>query len=66
VGYAPVNSPSSHALPHIKPGVLNPASDFQSNDDNAFKSKMNIIYAKDYKASTDIRIIMKGIKSLGN
>jgi GT2 family glycosyltransferase len=66
VGYAPVKSFPKHSLPHIKQGVLNPADDFKASDDDAFKTKMNIIYAKDYKASTDIRIILKGIKSLGN
>jgi len=66
VGYAAVNSFPKHSLPHIKQGVLNPADDFKASNDDAFKTKMNIIYAKDYKASTDIRIILKGIKSLGN
>lgn len=65
VGYAESNSESIHHLPKIKPGVLSPVSSFPKNDDLAFITKMNIIYAKDYKASIDIRIILKGVKLLG-
>jgi GT2 family glycosyltransferase len=66
VGYAPVPANNSHSLPYIKKGVLNPISNLPVSNDPAFNTKMNIIYAKDYKASSDIGIILKGLKQLGN
>jgi hypothetical protein len=66
VGYAPIPDSTQHSLPYIKKGVLSPVSDFPMQEDAAFNTKMNIIYAKDYKASNDIRIILKNLKQLGN
>jgi lipopolysaccharide/colanic/teichoic acid biosynthesis glycosyltransferase len=65
VAYANSNSESISQLPRIKEGVLSPISGLGPINDLAFSNKLNIIYAKDYKASTDIRIILKGLKSLG-
>lgn len=66
VGYAESNVDTIHQLPYIKPGVLSPVSEFPNSTDPAFIIKMNIIYAKDYRTSIDIRIILKGLKLLGN
>lgn len=66
VGYAKSNSNTLLHLPKIKPGVLSPVSAFPQNNDPAFVTKMNIIYAKDYRASIDIRIVFKGFRQLGN
>ena len=65
VAYANSNSESISQLPRIKEGVLSPVSGLGPISDLAFSNKLNIIYAKDYKASTDIRIILKGLKLLG-
>ena len=65
VAYANYNSESISQLPRIKEGVLSPVSDLGPINDLAFSNKLNIIYAKDYKASTDIRMILKGLKLLG-
>lgn len=66
VGYADSSVDTIHQLPYIKPGVLTPVSGFSHSMDLAFNTKMNIIYAKDYKTSIDIRIILKGLKLLGD
>lgn len=53
-------------LPKIRKGVLNPSDAFRNRtftDDLIFK--MNMLYAKDYKAANDLNIIFKGFRELG-
>lgn len=66
VGYSEFISSNSSKLPRIRPGVLSPVSGLALNNDQVFNNKLNIIYAKDYKASIDIRIILKSLKLLGS
>lgn len=66
VTYALIPSVSGSKLPRIKEGVLSPISGLPAMDDDAFANKLNIIYAKDYRPSIDIRIILKGLKLLGS
>ncbi len=66
VGYSKSDSSKIDQLPPIRPGVLSPISGLPNNNDQIFASKLNVIYAKDYNLSTDLRIIMKGLKLLGS
>lgn len=66
VGYADSESVSTNQLPSIKPGVLTPLSGSHYKNDSVFSNKMNIIYAKDYKVSSDLRIVFKSLNLLGS
>ena len=52
-------------LPAIKPGILSPATEFEgiNLDDNTIH-RLNLIYAKDYRTSTDLNIIFSCFKKL--
>ena len=54
-------------LPNLKKGVLNPGHAFAKenlNDDTL--SRLNLLYSRDYKITTDLEIIWKGFSFLGN
>lgn len=66
VGYHPMEQDSDLQLPPVKKGVLNPGDGFPNkNLDNNTLYKLNLLYGKDYKVSTDINIVWKGLKNLG-
>ena len=62
VGYC---SGTLNHLPPIKKGVLSPASIFPENIPEKKKDELNIVYAKDYKLSNDLEIVMKAWKTIG-
>ena len=63
VGYVKGYSYASIRLPKIKPCVF--SLDVISKTDNQeIADKLNLIYAKDYKLSTDFKLLLKGIKSM--
>ena len=66
VGYTPEPMEQSSGLPAIKKGVLNPTDalkNMEINENNI--SKLNQLYAKDYKTTNDLNILLKGFKHLG-
>lgn len=69
VGYIPVYSEHQLKLPKIKKGVLHPGmqkdKDLKKQEVKSLKEKLNIIYAKDYKVSTDLKIIFKHVRDIG-
>lgn len=55
------------ALPAIKKGVLHPLPNFTHGIDNALMSaRLNFIYAKDYRVTDDLEIIISAIRKLGD
>jgi GT2 family glycosyltransferase len=67
VGYSPGPGKLSHHLPSIRSGVLSPASIFKTQAPDAETlSRLNMVYAKDYRAWNDLLIIWKNISGLGN
>jgi len=66
VGYA--DSGIEKKLPSLRKGILSPMNQFEStmNPDNETVHNLNILYARDYKISKDLIIILKGFSYLGN
>ncbi len=63
VGYGTHNDGS---LPKIKKGVLNPTDVFPDKKiDPETASRLNMLYARDYKMGTDINIIWRGFRNMG-
>jgi len=66
VGYAhPEGDAISQRLPAIKPGVLSPVDSASTGLSTEAIHNLNAIYARDYRVNTDLRIILKGFRSLG-
>jgi GT2 family glycosyltransferase len=66
VGYCLKVTHDSHHLPAIRKGVLTPADAFRNKDIPAdAMSHLNLLYARDYKLTNDLNIIIKGFRSLG-
>ena len=64
VGYG--KSEESIKLPHIRKGILQPADAFNKKTlDDEMITRLNMIYARDYKISNDLNIIFKGFRLLG-
>lgn len=67
VGFEKPNTHSVNTnLPKIKTGILSPVSHLSANmhtDDNI--AKLNMLYAKDYKVSTDVSIVIQNLRNLG-
>ncbi len=59
VGYSYDETPSQRNLPRIKNGILTPAEERKDNENSSLRSKLNLIYARDYSIFTDILIIRK-------
>lgn len=57
VGYSYDESPSPRNLPRIKNGILTPAENETNTKTKALRSKLNLIYARDYSIFTDIQIM---------
>jgi GT2 family glycosyltransferase len=67
VGYCPTTNDKNARLPIIKRGVLNPANALAiENLSNETLERLNLLYARDYKVKTDLDIITKGYRKLGN
>ncbi|NNM94820.1 MAG: glycosyltransferase [Bacteroidia bacterium] len=77
VGYCPAGSAARDAksaessaasprLPRIKRGVLSPLDAIPVEDAEKHDAgSLNAIYARDYRVSTDMKIIWKGLRQLG-
>lgn len=53
-------------LPSIKPGILSPADAFPSKKlESETLRHLNLLYAKNYSASEDLKIIVKGLANTG-
>ncbi len=58
---------TSPALPAIKPGILHPLPNFDTARENELMiARINFIYAKDYRVSDDLEIIISAIPKLGD
>jgi hypothetical protein len=67
VGYCKTPAQQTGQLPKIKNGVLNPANALHINNLNQETlERLNLLYARDYRIKTDVDIIFKGIRFLGN
>ena len=67
VGYANRYESNGVKLPGIKPGVLSPWDAIvEKNSLPSIESRLNLMYAKDYKVYNDLNIIRKGYIKLGN
>ena len=65
VGYSTMEG-THNTLPRIRPGVLNPIDGLQQHSlDGPTISRLNTLYAKDYRAYADLRIVWKGWRNLG-
>ncbi|MFC2110837.1 glycosyltransferase [Bacteroidota bacterium] len=65
VSYNP-NDNKTEKLPIIRRGILSPTDAFKNREFNCeTTSKINILYARDYKLSNDLNILLKGIRELG-
>ena len=66
VGYSELSESEVQRLPEIKKGVLNPFDAFRKEPiPGEAIARLNLLYAKDYKISNDINIILKGFRDLG-
>lgn len=66
IGYSPEMKDIKLKLPRIKKGILSPASIFKGKLPEDKLEKLNLIYAKDYRISTDLKILAKSMDSLGD
>lgn len=65
IGYAPVPRQDA-AMPAIRKGILNPTDLFPSRSiEPETAATLNILYARDYRVSNDLNIVLKGFRSLG-
>lgn len=53
-------------LPAIKPSVLTPADEFETNVSGEKFNLLLLNYSKEYKAENDLRIILKAFRKLGS
>lgn len=66
VGFGPHAEDEARRLPDIKPGVLNPLDAFKnSNISVEAIARLNLLYARDYKLTNDLNIIIRGFRNLG-
>jgi len=64
VGY--FKNEESSKLPAIKQGVLNPTDAFRKKVLNhEMITRLNMVYARDYKIMNDLNIIIKGFQDIG-
>jgi O-antigen biosynthesis protein len=65
VSYA--NSLTIGKLPAIRKGILSPLDQFEKSihPDNDTMHNLNLLYARDYRVSKDMMIILKGFRNLG-
>jgi hypothetical protein len=67
VGYVKdLNADQNFHLPKLAQGVLNPKDGIEAGDlDHEGLLRLNMMYAKDYRMSNDLNIILKGFRNLG-
>lgn len=66
VAYFLKESENEEKLPNLKKGILHPGHAFINEDlSNDTLQRLNLLYSRDYKVSTDLEIIWKGFKYLG-
>ncbi|MDD3665104.1 MAG: glycosyltransferase [Bacteroidales bacterium] len=66
VSYAPTQF-GKQKLPGLKSGPLSPADAFPERDlDDDTLMNLNLLYAKHYRVTNDLNIVVTGIKKLGN
>ncbi len=66
VGFTQTPVIDPHRLPEIKPGVLNPLDAFKNkNLPEETTTRLDLLYARDYKLANDLNIILKGIRHAG-
>jgi lipopolysaccharide/colanic/teichoic acid biosynthesis glycosyltransferase len=66
VGYTTYHEPDDQRLPEIRKGILTPIDSFTDKDISPEASvRLNIMYARDYKLTNDLKIIVKGFRELG-
>jgi O-antigen biosynthesis protein len=66
VGYCPTGNTDLQHLPSIRKGILNPTDAFKANEiTEEVNSRLNIVYARDYKLTNDLTIVLKGFRNLG-
>jgi len=66
VGYSELSETEAHRLPEIKKGILNPFDAFHNKPvPGEAIARLNLLYARDYKITNDVNIILKGFRDLG-
>ncbi|MCX6271930.1 MAG: glycosyltransferase [Bacteroidetes bacterium] len=66
VGYCDDDGIGLEKLPKIKKGILSPMDVLPSKTlDRGTIHRLNLLYARDYQISTDLNIVMKGIRKTG-
>jgi O-antigen biosynthesis protein len=66
IGFTPHSEYEAGKLPEIKHGVLNPMDAFQNkNVPEGTTNRLDLLYARDYKLTNDLNIIIKGFRHLG-
>jgi GT2 family glycosyltransferase/lipopolysaccharide/colanic/teichoic acid biosynthesis glycosyltransferase len=66
IGFTPHSEYEASRLPEIKQGVLNPLDAFRNkNVPEETTHRLDLSYARDYKLTNDLNIIMKGFRNLG-
>jgi len=65
VGYSSHGLSDIH-LPEIRKGVLNPEDAFYGKEiPEDVNTRLNLLYARDYKLANDANIILKGFREIG-
>lgn len=63
VGYAEKQTHTSKSLPKLKTGILSPTDNFEHMEDQ-LKTKLDLLYARDYHVLNDLQILLKSWKKL--
>lgn len=63
VGYSEINDGLGSDLPKLKKGILSPADKF-SHLEESLKTKLDLLYARDYHVWNDLQILWKAWKKL--
>ena len=64
VSYSKDQNRQGFNLPRIKPGILSQVDILKEKPTGETITKLNIVYAKDYKYTTDVNIILKSLDKL--
>ena len=66
IGFTNNSEYEAGRLPEIKQGVLNPLDAFRNkNVPDETTNRIDFLYARDYKLTNDLNIIIKGFRNLG-
>jgi len=66
VGYIPRVEAGMFRLPSIRKGILHPADLYQGHELSEHdRDRLNMLYAKNYKPSTDLEILWNSFRRLG-